>query len=222
MGDMEGQGNEDVSAKLARVWKSYRVPIILGSVSILFIIVSLTILIKSTQTSTPIQFSSDKEAAVAGTMSGIEVTVDVSGGVVKPGVYTLPSGGRVEDAIAAAGGLSVQADRDRLEKSVNRAAKLSDGAKIYIPKMGDTQTSSNILTGSRPVSDETSYNILTGLHPVSINTASQFDLEALSGIGPATAKKIMDGRPYMTLEELVVKKAMGQTLFDKLKVQLTL
>lgn len=209
MGDMEGQGGG--------VWKQYRVPIVLGSVSTLFIIVSITILIKSTQTSTPIQFSSDKVATVAGTTSGIEVAVDVSGGVIKPGVYTLPSGSRVEDAIRVAGGLSAEVDRDRLEKSVNRAAKLSDGAKIYIPKVGDTQTSPNILTGSRPVSDS-----LTSHNSVSINTASQSDLEALSGIGPVIAKKIINGRPFASLEELVAKKAMGQALFDKLKAQLTL
>ncbi len=199
MGGMEGQGG--------RVWKLYRVPIILGSVSILFIIVSITILIKSTQTSTPIQFSSEAEATVAGTARVSEIIVDISGAVTKPGVYILPSESRVEDAIAAADGLSSDVDRDRLAKVVNRAAKLSDGAKIYIPKIGDTQTS---------------HNITTGWNPVSVNAASQSELEALSGIGPATAKKIMDGRPYTSLEELVTKKAMGQALFDKLKIQLTL
>lgn len=223
MGDMEGQGNEDVSAKLAQVWKVYRVPIILGLVSTLFIIVSLTILIKSIQTSTPITFSSESEATVAGAMRGNKITVDVSGAVTNPGVYSLDQESRVEDAIRAAGGLSAQADSGRLEKSVNRAAKLSDGAKIYIPKVGDTQTSSNIVTGRDPVSDETSYNILTGLHPVSINAASQQELiDTLVGVGPSTAKKIISGRPYTTLEELVARKAMGQALFDKLKAQLTL
>lgn len=219
---MKVEGSEDVIAKLAQVWKAYRVPIILGLVSTLFIIVSLTILIKSTQTSTPITFSSD-EASVAGAMRGNKITVDVSGAVTNPGVYSLDQESRVEDAIAAAGGLSGDVDRDRLEKSVNRAAKLSDGAKIYIPKVGDTQTSSNSMTGPGPVNDETSYNILTGLHPVSINAASQQELiDTLVGVGPSTAKKIISGRPYATLEELVAKKAMGQALFDKLKAQLTL
>ena len=197
------------------MWKQYHVPIILGLVSTLFIIVSITILIKSTQTSTPIQFSSENEAAVAGLVHGGEITVDVSGGVTRPGVYSLPSESRVEDAIMAAGGLSAQADNERLAKVVNRAAKLSDGAKIYIPKVSDTPTSYNISNPSDP-SDPT--------YPssVSINTASQSDLEALPGVGPVTAKKIIDSRPYTNLEELVAKKAMGQALFDKLKIQLTL
>lgn len=207
---MQGQGSENLSEKLAQFWKTYRVPIILGLVSIFFIIVSLTILIKSVQTNAPITFTSD-EATVAGVMRGRELVVDVSGGVAKPGVYSLAIGSRVEDAIAAAGGLSGQADNDRLAKVVNRAAKLSDGAKIYIPKVDDT------MTGPGPVSDT-----LTSHNSVSINAASQSDLEALSGIGPATAKKIISGRPYRSLEELVAKKAMGQALFDKLKSQLTL
>src|SRR3989338_8846668 len=112
MGDMQGQGNDDLKTKLSQFWKTYRVPIILGLVSIFFIIVSLTILIKSVQTSTPITFSSD-EASVAGAMRGSEIVVDVSGAVATPGVYSMPMGSRVEEAIAAAGGLSAQVDNDR-------------------------------------------------------------------------------------------------------------
>lgn len=195
---------------LARFWKNYRVPIILGLVSTFFIIVSLTILIKSVQTSAPITFSSE-EASVAGIIRAGELVVDIAGAVVKPGVYTLPAGSRVEDAIAAAGGLSDDVDVDRLAKVVNRAAKLSDGAKIYIP----TSSPNSPNLPNLP-------NLPNSPNPVSVNAASQSELEALSGIGPATAKKIISGRPYTSLEELVVKKSMGQALFDKLKGQLTL
>ena len=62
----------------------------------------------------------------------------------------------------------------------------------------------------------------TALARISINSALQEDLEALPGIGPVTAKKIIDNRPYGSLEELVEKKAMGQALFKKLKDQLVL
>lgn len=210
---MPEQGNEVFQEKLARLWTEYRTPIILGLVSILFIIVSLTILLKSIQTNTPITFSSD-EASVAGAMRGGEVVVDIAGAVVKPGVYSLSAGSRVEDAIVAAGGISGEVDGDRLSKVVNRAAKLSDGAKLYVPKRSDA-TSGNV---SAPyVPDSPDYPNL-----VSINAASQSELEALSGIGPATAKKIINGRPYTSLEELVTKKAMGGALFEKLKNKLSL
>lgn len=194
---MQGQGSD--------VWKNYRMPIVLGLASIFIIIFSITLLIKSFQSTTPIKFSSD-EATVAGAMRRSELVVDIAGAVVAPGVYRVPPGSRVEDAIAAAGGLSKDVDEDRLAKLVNRAAKLSDGAKLYIPKLGDT------VAGLHSAND----------HSVSINASSQSELEALSGIGPATAKKIISGRPYTSLEALVSKKAMGQALFEKLKDKLTL
>lgn len=197
---MQGQWGE--------VWKNYRMPIILGLASIFIIIFSVTLLIKSFQSTTPITFSSD-EASVAGVMRSGEVVVDVSGGVINPGIYRLSVESRVEDAIAAAGGLSADVDEDQLAKLVNRAAKLSDGAKLYIPKINDIVRCEKENSASLPVT-------------VSINAASQSELEALSGIGPATAKKIISGRPYTSLEELVTKKAMGQALFDKLKSLLTL
>ncbi|MBI2404837.1 helix-hairpin-helix domain-containing protein [Candidatus Gottesmanbacteria bacterium] len=57
---------------------------------------------------------------------------------------------------------------------------------------------------------------------VNINTASQNELESLPGVGPVTAKKIIDNRPYQTLEELVSKKAVGNALFEKIKGSLSL
>lgn len=168
----------------------------MGFVSLFCITISLTLLFKSYQSAAPIEFS---EATVAGVLSGI--TIDIEGAVNHPGVYELPLGARVEDAIVAAGGFSSDADEDAIGKTVNRAVKISDGAKLYIPKTGQTTA----VSGN-----------------ISINASSQSELESLSGVGPATAKKIMGGRPYQTLEELVSKKAIGQALFDKIKDQLSL
>jgi len=63
-----------------------------------------------------------------------EVVIEVSGAVETPGVYRLLSSARVEDALIAAGGISVDADRDWMEKTLNRAAKISDGQKNLYPK----------------------------------------------------------------------------------------
>lgn len=184
---------------------AFKVPIVLGAVSLFFIILSISILIKSFQPTTPIEFHSDElESTVSGTTT--RVTVDVEGAVVRPGVYQLPGGARVEDAIAAAGGLTRDADTEVLAKTINRAAKVVDGGKIYIPVLS-----------SSPLSTLGDLGNL-----VSVNSGSQSDLESLSGIGPVTAQKIIAGRPYQTLSELVAKKAMSQSLFDKLKDQLAL
>lgn len=190
---------------MIRVWQVYKVALILGTASLLLVAVSLTLLTKTSQPSTPIQFSSDQPAAsVAGTLS--QLTVDIEGAVVRPGVYRLPGGARVEDAITAAGGLTRDADTEVLAKTINRAAKVVDGGKIYIPIL-----SSSPLSTLSPLSNL-----------VSVNSGSQSDLESLSGIGPVTAQKIIAGRPYQTLSELVAKKAMSQSLLDKLKDQLAL
>ena len=189
---------------VGRVWQEYKIPIILGSVSLFLILLSITLLIKSYQTTTPIQFSSDNpEASVAGVLS--EIIGDVQGAVVNPGVYRLPNGARVEEAIIAAGGLNNQADTERIATTINRAAKLSDGSKLYIPLQGDSLKGISSQSGV-----------------VSVNTSTQAELEALPGVGPVIAKKIIDGRPYMNIEELLSKKVLGQSLFNKLKEQLTL
>lgn len=198
---------------VAKLIQTYKVPIILGVFSIGLISISLILLVRSIQITTPIIFS--EEASVAGVLSG-NLQIDIEGAVVNAGVYELSSGSRVEDAIAAAGGLSDEADLEKIAATINRAAKLVDGGKLYIPKMGETTTSYNSESLSRR--DDTSYNDSL----ININSSSQSQLEALPGVGPVTAKKIIDNRPYQTLEELLSKKAVGQALFEKIKNQLAL
>lgn len=195
--------------RVEKIWESYRWPIILGGASFISIAAAMVILIVSARPDEPIEFSSPTGLGVA-TSSSIPaamIAVDVAGAVVRPGLYQLPFGSRVADAIATAGGLSREVDTDAIGRSINRAAKLSDGAKLYIPKIGDQEEE---VAG------------VPGGGTVSVNASSQSELEALPGIGPVTAQKIISGRPYMSLEELVGKKSMSQSLFDKLAPQLTL
>jgi competence protein ComEA len=186
-----------------------RLPLVIGGVSILLVIVSITLLIKSVQTTTPIQFSSESasQSGVLGQATS-QITVDIQGAVARPGVYKLPEGSRVEDAIAATGGLTKEADIERISQTINRAAKVADGGKLYFP------SHNSIVRRDEP---STSHN-----RQVNINTASQSQLEALPGIGPVTATKIINGRPYQTLDELVTKKALSRSLLKKLKDQLSL
>ena len=136
----------------------------------------------------------------------IEVVVDVSGAVVKPGVYKLPAGARVSDAIGEAGGFAPTADSEFISKGINLAQKVSDGAKIYIPKKGET------VQGASSGSSLTS---ITG--KININSASQSQLESLPAIGPVTAGKIIAGRPYSAIDDLLAKKIVGQKTFEKIK-----
>ena len=116
----------------------------------------------------------------------------------------MPSDGTVE--------ISVGVDRN----SLNLAQKIVDGQKIYVLAHGEAPNA-NTNSVSNTEASVTSENVA-----VSINSASGDALESLSGIGPVTAKKIIDNRPYGTLEELVSKKAVGSSTFEKIKNNITL
>lgn len=192
-------------------WSVYKVPLLLGVVSIILVGLAMILLVKSVQTAFPIVFSTDTNvASVAGSMT--EIMVDVSGAVTSPGVYSLRAGARVEEALTAAGGIAKNADNQWIAKNINRAMRLTDGVKIYVPEVGELQTSHNIISIEK---------IQDGSF-VSVNNANQSELESLAGVGPVTAQKIINNRPYASLDQLVDKKAIGQSLYDKIKNQLSL
>ena len=138
------------------------------------------------------------------------ISVDVSGAVVKPGVYQLSDGSRIEDAILAAGGFAEAANGEYISKYLNMAQKLSDGSKVYVPVVGEN----SVPSGGGAVAGAS----VTA--KVNINTATQAELEALSGVGPVTASKIISDRPYQTTEDLLNKKVIGKSVFEKIKEQL--
>lgn len=161
-----------------------------------------------------IEFKSAESVMSASASASSEIFVDVSGEVDSPGVYTLASDARLQDALRAAGGLSADADREYVSKSLNLASKLHDGVKIYIPRVGEENIPVAVAEG------RVSMNPASGVP--SINSSSQSELEELPGVGPVTAQKIIENRPYTSLEELVSKKSVGQSLFGKIKDQISL
>lgn len=136
------------------------------------------------------------------------ISVDVSGSVVKAGVYRLKDGARVEEAIQAAGGFAETANGEYISKYLNMAQKLSDGSKVYVPAAGESGPA--VQTGSVVAGS----NIQT---KVNINLATQAELEALPGIGPVTASRIISDRPYQTIDELLTKKVVSKAVFEKIK-----
>ncbi|MCR4305794.1 MAG: ComEA family DNA-binding protein [Candidatus Daviesbacteria bacterium] len=140
------------------------------------------------------------------------ISVDVSGAVIKPGVYSLKIGSRIEDAISAAGGFAETVNQEYVSKYLNMAQKLSDGSKVYVPVVGDSGV---------PVSGGTVAGTSTAAK-VNVNSATQTELEALPGIGPVTASKIISDRPYGGVEELLSKKVISKAVFEKIKDQLVI
>ena len=131
-----------------------------------------------------------------GAAGGGELVVDIEGGVMSPGIHRLPTGSRVADALAAAGGYAEGADLAAAARSLNLAAAVVDGQQIYVPVLGEAPAGGADGSGD-------------GL--VNLNRASQSELEALPGIGPVTAKKIIDARaelPFATLDDLVAREVL--------------
>ena len=143
-----------------------------------------------------------------------KIVVDISGAVQNPGVYKLPTGSRVEDALNSAGGLTSDANLDWVDKTLNRASSISDGQKIYIPSQKE------VLSAKSQTAPNETYN--DSSDQININSASQKDLESLSGIGPVYAQNIIEGRPYSSVDDLLSKKIISQTLFEKIKEKLTI
>ena len=144
-----------------------------------------------------------------------EITIDIEGAVEKPGVYKLPSESRVQDALIASGGLSADADRQKVAQMLNLAASLTDSAKLYIPAVGEQYI------GSEEAANSSSGTGVQGSSTVNINQASSSDLDNLPGIGPVTAQKIISNRPYQSVQDLLDKKVVGQSEFEKIKDQIS-
>ncbi len=132
-----------------------------------------------------------------------EVMVDIQGAVVKPGVYKLVTGSRIQDLLDKAGGLLIDSDTKWIEVNLNRAKKVSDGEKIYIPKINDPAAAGQMTKSQN--------------NTININAATKPELEAIAGIGAVTAEKIINGRPYQELAELVSRKIISAKLYTQIK-----
>ncbi|MBP6044713.1 MAG: SLBB domain-containing protein [Microgenomates group bacterium] len=141
-------------------------------------------------------------------LGGASNMVDIGGAVRKPGVYTIETGQRIYELIDKAGGLTDDADLVYFDKNINRAQKLNDQVKIYIP----FKTYEKLI-----VPFVSSSSLL-----VSLNSSTISDLESLPGVGEVTAKKIIDSRPYSTIEDLLNRKIVKTNIYEKIKPLVTL
>jgi competence protein ComEA len=144
-----------------------------------------------------------------------QIVVDIAGAVVRPGVYRLGTGARVGDAIEAAGGFSPRVDVGRVGAELNLAATLADGAQVRVPSRDDPAPTGGAGGGAGGAS---------GSQLVNLNTATESELDALSGIGPVTAGKIIESRaeaPFRSVDELHERGLVGAKTFEKIRARLT-
>lgn len=134
------------------------------------------------------------------------LVVDVVGAVRRPGLYRLAEGARVADAVARAGGATRKADL----ALINLAAPLADGVQVVVPRRG-------AVAAAAP-SGATGSSASTG--PVHLNTATLEQLDALPGVGPVTAQKILDYRQehgaFSSVDELDAVPGIGPARLDEL------
>jgi len=162
-------------------------------------------------------FSRGSQVEIVDEEEGEEVVVEVVGSVETPGVYSLSAGSRVEDALEAAGGVTGEADFEWMEKMLNRASKLKDGQKIYIPRQSEVESARS--EGGYLESDDVTIGSAGGL--VNVNTASQKELEELWGIGPVTAQNVIEQRPYSSVEELRTRGVLKSNVYERNEKKLT-
>ena len=149
---------------------------------------------------------STEAVALSTTEAPTEVVVHVAGAVVTAGVYRMPPGSRVIDAVQRAGGMAANADAD----GINLAAPLTDGQRVYVPRVGEPIPV--VDNGGAPTT-------LPG--PVDLNRATIDELDSLPGVGPATAAAIVSYReqhgPYGRVDDLAQVRGIGAAKLEALR-----
>ena len=141
------------------------------------------------------------------------ITVDVKGAVKAPGIYDLPVGSRVNDAVQKAGGLTEQAD----SKSLNLAQKVSDEALVYVPTKGEEAASQQTASGTASSTSKEK--------KINLNKASLEELKQVKGLGGKRAQDIIDHREtngkFKSVDELKKVSGIGAKTIEKLKDYVT-
>jgi competence protein ComEA len=152
--------------------------------------------------------SGGKGFSISSGGTGGDVVVDVTGAVARPGVYRLPAGARVTDAVERAGG----AGGGALLEAINLAARLADGQQVVVPKKGPAGTA---LAGAASGAEE---------GPISLGTATVEQLDTIDGIGPVTAQDIVDFRDehggLSSIDQLDQVSGIGPATMESLRARL--
>jgi competence protein ComEA len=160
--------------------------------------------------STPAPPVETEEPATTTTASAL--VVDVVGAVVRPGLLRVPPGSRVADAIAAAGGPTPDADLVQ----VNQARALADGEQVRVPRRGEVLPTT---AAPKPGAGKAARTVPA--QPLDLNSATADELDALPGVGPATASAIVEwrtkNRRFRSVEDLLEVPGIGEAKLERLR-----
>lgn len=164
----------------------------------------------------------DDAAGLAGPATGPDVLiVEIAGAVARPGVFRMAVGSRVGDLIDAAGGYGPRLDAARANRELNLAARLADGDRVTVPSRDEAASSTSATGGGgTPSGGGSASDGGSATTVIDLNRATASELEALPGIGPVTAAKIITSREeavFTAVDDLRTRKLVGAKTFDKLK-----
>jgi competence protein ComEA len=179
--------------------------VVYGAVAVALLLLGARWIRASNEEGSPPGEVSFARAAEPGGVVGRDLVVHVAGAVADPGVYRLPAGSRVTDAVERAGG----ATRGAAVDGINLAAPLSDGQQVVVPGGGPASTASAAGTEEGPIS---------------LGTATVDELDTIEGIGPVTAQNIIDFRDQAgglsSIEELDEISGIGPATMEALRARL--
>jgi competence protein ComEA len=182
---------------------------VLSATLLIAVLVSLTVLLVRRPEPPRIVVQQPATRVVASPPVPALLVVHLSGEVIMPGVYQLPVGARIDDALKAAGGPTDSGDIQRL----NLAARLADGQQIVVPKRNN------------PILATFSVSPSPTPERLNLNVASVAELDQLPGVGPVTAQRIVAYReqhgPFIRVEQLREAKLVNAPTFERIKELVT-
>jgi competence protein ComEA len=169
--------------------------------------------------SAPAASAAPSPSSSTATTTAADLVVHAAGAVAVPGVHRVPGGSRVADLLVAAGGPAPDADLDR----VNLAAPLTDGERVWIPRVGEEAPP--VVAGTPPApapgGDGAGGAPGAAAGPVDLNTATAVELDTLPGVGPATAAAIIEHReragPFRSVDDLLDVPGIGDAKLAQLR-----
>jgi len=204
---------------LLKKLKKFKIEIVFLLIAFFITVISLVFYIREGKTDLDLEERPNYNISSA---NSSQIIVDIAGAVEKPGVYETTSGARLKDLLMQAGGLSADAEKDYVSRNFNLAKIIVDQEKIYFPSHQEivngifiepqkaldyTAAIQNAITTTGEINDQ----------KISINTGTLEELDRLPGIGKITAEKILQNRPYKTIEELLNRKILKKNIYENVK-----
>lgn len=217
---------ENIQTVLSNLVKRYFIEVVLIALATIITFTSFLIYINKAD---EIEAVEEDEPYISSEIKDIpgKIFIDVAGAVEKPDVYEVTAGARLKDVIKKAGGLSYLADRNFVARNLNFAQIMNDQEKVYIPSYLEIQM--GLFTEIPQATPLTKAPMQSVALPeestpdaLGINSASAEELDTLPGVGKVTANKIIQSRPFSSIDELLNRKIIKRNVYENIKNLVTL